>query len=320
MIGMEQERKVPPLAHETFKDWFRKHPRKNLTGPPVLLWADTFNNFYHPDVAKAAVEVLEDAGFRVEVPMANLCCGRPLYDYGFLDMAERWLEQILTTLQPHIRDGVPMVVLEPSCCAVFRDELENLFPNNADAAKLRNQTFVLSEFLVNKAPDYKIKPLKRKALVHGHCHQKAIMGFKEESEILKKLELDYEIPEAGCCGMAGAFGFEEGDHFDVSVKCGERVLLPAVREADDEKLIIADGFSCQEQIAERTDRVPLHLAQVIQMAMHDEENKPGERPESHVIRERAAGNRAAYISAGLTAVGVVAAGYLAWKCFRRNDE
>ena len=314
MVGMQQTRQVPPLAQETFKEWFRKRPHPGRTGPPVILWADTFNNYYHPDVAKAAVEVLEDAGFRVEVPMESLCCGRPLYDYGFLGMAERWLQQILHALQKPIREEIPLVVLEPSCCAVFRDELTNLFPLNEDAVKLRNQTFVLSEFLARKAPHYQIQPLRRKAIVHGHCHQKAVIGFKEEEELLRKLGLDFRIPEAGCCGMAGAFGFERGIHHDVSVKCGERNLLPAVRQAAKEELVIADGFSCQEQITQCTDRVALHLAQVLQMALHGEAQGPGaERPEAQVVRARQSDRRAGYLSSAATLLGAAAIGFLAWR-------
>ncbi len=317
MVGMEPSRKAPPLATETFQQWFSKRPRQNQAAPPVLLWADTFNNYYHPDVAKAAVEVLEDAGFRVEVTQAHLCCGRPLYDYGFLDMAKRWLEQILTTLQAEIRAGIPMVVLEPSCCAVFRDELTNLFPNNADAKKLHDQTFVLSEFLTQKTPDYHPKQLKRKALVHAHCHQRAVFGFDHEEKLLKAAGLDFQVPEPGCCGMAGAFGFEKGDHYDVSMKCGERVLLPAVRNAPDDQLIVADGFSCMEQIMEGTDRVPLHLAQVLQMAIHQgSTTENGQRPEAPVVQARQADRRTGYVRAAGGVLAVAAAGWLAWKTLK----
>lgn len=281
MVGMEQTRRVPSLAKENFKDWFQKRPQSKTTGSRVILWADTFNNYYHPDVAKAAVEVLEDAGFQVEVPMANICCGRPLYDYGFLKMAARWLEQILKILHPQIRAGIPMVVLEPSCCAVFRDELTNLFPNNEDAKKLRDQTFVLSEFLNKKAPHYQINRLNREAIVQIHCHQKAVISRKDEEAVLKKLGLDYSIPEPGCCGMAGAFGFERGDHYRVSVKCGERELLPAVTKSGKETLIIADGFSCHEQISQLSERRPLHLAEVLHLAMHKGEATMTEELHEH---------------------------------------
>jgi Fe-S oxidoreductase len=278
-----------------------------------MLWADTFNNYYHPDVAKAAVEVLEAAGFVVQVPQADLCCGRPLYDYGFLDLAKRRLEEILGALEEQIQSGTPMVVLEPSCCAVFRDELSNLFPNHELARKLRAQTFVLSEFLLKKAPHFQFQPLNRKALVHGHCHHKAIMGFKDEEQVLKKLGLDCRVPEPGCCGMAGAFGFEEGDHYQVSIKCGEKALLPAVRQAADEELIVADGFSCMEQIMTRTDRVPLHLAQVIQMSLHQSAGLNGRANESAVVRARKTDLRSGYRRTGVMLVSAAALGLLLWK-------
>jgi len=181
--------------------------------------------------------------------------------------ARRLLRGILDTLRPQIEEGVPVVGLEPSCVAVFREELLNLFPNDEDARRLSQQTFLLSEFLVRQAEHYQLPQLQRKALVHGHCHHTALMKLRDEETVLAKLGLDYTILDSGCCGMAGAFGFEK-EHYDVSLKVGERVLLPAVRSADMETLIIADGFSCREQITQETDRRALHLAEVIQMAMH----------------------------------------------------
>jgi FAD/FMN-containing dehydrogenase/Fe-S oxidoreductase len=265
-VGVAPERKLPTFASKSFKAWFRTHRSKNPNGQSVVLWPDTFNNYFHPDTAIAAVEVLEDAGFRVTVPEPDMCCGRPLYDYGFLKMAERWLRRILQTMRSEIEAGVSFVVLEPSCCAVFRDELTNLFPNDEDAQRLRAQTFLLSEFLQHKAPEYEVPTLPNQALVHGHCHHKALMGLGDEEALLKRMGLDYRVPDSGCCGMAGAFGFEAGDHYKVSNTCGERVLLPEVRRAGEDVLIIADGFSCREQICQGTGRKALHLAEVIQMA------------------------------------------------------
>ncbi|MBV8695003.1 MAG: hypothetical protein JO183_05890, partial [Ktedonobacteraceae bacterium] len=167
--------------------------------------------------------------------------------------------------------GIPVVVLEPSCATVFRDELKNLFPHDEDAKRLASQTFLLSEFLEKKAKHYQPPQLQRKAVVHAHCHHKAIMKMSDEQSLLAKLGLDFEVLDSGCCGMAGAFGFEK-DHYDVSIKVGERVLLPAVREADKQTLIIANGFSCREQIAQTTDRRALHVAQVLQMALHEGQN------------------------------------------------
>ncbi len=310
------ERKLPPFAPQSFKSWFRRRGTRNPGAPPVLLWPDTFNNCFHPDVAKAAVEVLEHAGFQVEVPVQDMCCGRPLYDYGMLDRAKTWLADILQKMRPALEAGVPMVVLEPSCCSVFRDELLNLFPNNEDAKRLRANTFLLSEFLRQKAPNFRVPHLKGEAIVHGHCHHKSVLGFAAETEILRQTGLDCHVLDSGCCGMAGAFGFEKGDHYDVSIKCGERVLLPAVRQAAEHALIIADGFSCKEQIAQCTHREALHLAQVLRLALHQVHADHGERPEAHMLRERAAEHRAARLRAGAACAGI-AAGLLALAWFRR---
>jgi Fe-S oxidoreductase len=277
--GISTKRKVPAFAPETFRAWWRRRPARNQTGPRVILWPDTFNNHFHPQTAKAAVEVLEDAGFQVVVPQKSLCCGRPLYDFGMLTTAKAFLRQILDALRPEIEAGTPVVGLEPSCVAVFRDELMNLFPMDEDAKRLTNQTFILSEFLEVKAPDYHLPALKRKALVQKHCHHEHVMKFDAENSVLKKLGLNYELLDSGCCGLAGSFGFES-EHFEISKAIGERVLLPAVRQAEKDVLIIADGFSCREQIAAFTGRGALHLAQVLQMALHQgPSGPPGQLPE-----------------------------------------
>ncbi|HET9979561.1 MAG TPA: (Fe-S)-binding protein, partial [Ktedonobacterales bacterium] len=236
----------------------------------VLLWPDTFNNHFHPETAVAAVEVLETAGFTVDVPGGSLCCGRPLYDFGMLDTAKRLLRQILDKLAPELAAGTPIVVLEPSCAAVFRDELVNLFPDDENALRLKAQTYLLSEFLERFAPDFQTPTLQRHAIVQGHCHQQALMGMHTEEATLRKHVATVETLNSGCCGMAGAFGFE-ASHYDVSIACGERVLLPVVRDAPKDTLIVADGFSCREQIAQTTDRRALHLAEILRMALRDHE-------------------------------------------------
>jgi Fe-S oxidoreductase len=232
-----------------------------------VLWADTFNDFFHPDTAKAAVRVLEHAGFDVEVPRAGLCCGRPLYDYGFHGMARRQLRRILRALQPEIQAGRPVVVLEPSCAAVFRDELPNLLPHDQDAIRLSRLVVTLDELLTREGADASWPARRGQALLHGHCHHKSVLHFAAEQRLLERLGLSVETPEAGCCGMAGAFGFERGEHYDVSRACGERALLPAVRRASAETLIVADGFSCREQIVQGTGRRALHLAEVLEGAL-----------------------------------------------------
>jgi FAD/FMN-containing dehydrogenase/Fe-S oxidoreductase len=270
--GVAPRREMPIFATQTFKAWFKSRRPRNLDKPPVILWPDTFNNYFHPKVAQAAVEVLERAGLQVIVPNASLCCGRPLYDFGMLGAAKRLLRQILETLKPAIQAGIPVVGLEPSCVAVFRDELTNLFPHDEDAKRLREQTYLLSELLNRKLKDYRPPQLERKALVHGHCHHKAVMKMDDEEKILRKLGLDFSVVDSGCCGMAGSFGFER-DHYDVSLAVGELVLLPAVRQATKDQLIIANGFSCREQIRQTTDRSAMHLAEVIQMAYRDDQSR-----------------------------------------------
>jgi FAD/FMN-containing dehydrogenase/Fe-S oxidoreductase len=323
LAGVHPRRKIPAFAPNTFKQWFQSHKPTHPIGPPVVLFADTFNNHFHPDVAIAATEVLEDAGFRVHVPMADVCCGRPLYDYGFLNMAKRWWIDLLEKLRPYYRDGIPMVVLEPSCWAAFKDELLNLMPNNEDAKRLSDLTLTLSDFLRSKAPDYQPPKLARKAIVHGHCHQKAIdtLNDKEfgklfaEKEILKKMGIEDKHPDAGCCGMAGAFGYEkENDHYEVGVAAGERVLLPEVRQAKDDELIIADGFSCQEQIEQQSGRAALHMAQVVQMAIRKTPHD-GIRPEAAIIEKRNREVRNSMVRAAAVlgigaAVALLGVGYL----------
>ena len=307
--GVAPQREMPTFAATTFRQWFQRRPMRHTDRPRVILWPDTFNNYLSPATSVAAVEVLEAAGFRVVLPKKTLCCGRPLYDYGFLDLAKRLLQQVLDTLGPELDEGTCVVVLEPSCAAVFRDELLNLFPHDERAKRLASQTYVFSEFLEKHASYYQPTHLARKAVVHGHCHHKAIMKMGDEQAVLKKLGLDYQMPETGCCGMAGAFGFER-EHYVVSIKVGERVLLPAVREAEKSTLVIADGFSCREQIAQTTDRQGLHLAQVMHLAMREKAGLVAARyPENaylQSVEEQLAAAHNGWKSAALVGGGLIA--------------
>jgi Fe-S oxidoreductase len=268
--GIPQQRQIPSFAPETFKSWFLKRRPQRGDGAKVVLWADTFNNYFMPETAQAAVDVLEDAGCQVEVLDQHLCCGRPLYDYGFLDMAQRYLQRTLKALARHIAEGTPMVVLEPSCCSVFRDEMHSLFPESQEASRLAENTLTLSEFLHKKLPEYHAPKLKRRAIVQGHCHHKAIMHMHDEAAFMKEAGLDCTVLDAGCCGMAGSFGYER-DKYEIYIACGERALLPAVRKAGLSTIIVADGFSCKEQIAQQTGRHALHVAEVLQMGLRDEQ-------------------------------------------------
>jgi len=318
--GISQKRQVPPFANETFKEWFFRRKPRNVDGRPVILWPDTFNNHFHPEVAKAAVEVLEHVGCHVIVPRPSLCCGRPLYDYGFLPTAKKMLLQIMDALRDEIEQGIPIVGLEPSCAVVFRDELLQMFPMDEDAKRLSEQTFTLAEFLERRVEDYHFPPLRRRAVVHGHCHQKSTIKMSAEDAVFKKLGMLFEIPDTGCCGLAGSFGFEAA-HDEISRQVGDHKLMPLVREADKDTLIVADGFSCKHQIAEMSDRHALHLAQVLQMALHQSpEGPPGGYPEIRHPDVRLNGperTRALVRAGAVLGVGALLAGGAAYALTRR---
>jgi FAD/FMN-containing dehydrogenase/Fe-S oxidoreductase len=319
--GVSPQRVMPAFARQTFKGWWRRRPTRAETASAqrVLLWPDTFNNHFHPETAAAAVEVLEAAGFQVDVPRGSLCCGRPLYDFGMLDTAKRLLRQVLDALAPALASGTPIVVLESSCASVFRDELVNLFPDDVNARRLKTQTYLLSEFLEHFVPDFQTPTLQCAALVQGHCHQQAVLGMRDEAAVLKKHLSSCETLDAGCCGMAGAFGFEN-DHYAISIACGERALLPAVRNAPKETLIVADGFSCREQIAQTTDRRALHLAEVLRLALHEGENTTHSAYPERAIKPLAA-TRTLWAALLVTvgSLGLLAAAIVArWRRGRRS--
>jgi len=334
--GMPAQRRIPAFAPQTFKQWWEERWRgigsltrsgrakldsRRDAGATVLLWADTFNNYFLPDTAKAAVEVLEATGFDVTIPRTHLCCGRPLYDVGMLGRAKILLLDIMDELLPEIEAGIPIVVLEPSCAAVFRDELTNLFPKDERARALSQQVFLLSEFLEQHAKDFPLPTLARKALIHGHCHHKAIMKMTAEEAVLRRMGIDFTAPAPGCCGMAGAFGFEN-EKYEVSKAIGELELLPAVRKAPTDWLIVADGFSCREQIAQETDRQTLHLAEVLQMALRETtespegiplfEAAPQHYPEDALVRPREAAIQTSMKRAGLAVAGIAGGAALLW--------
>lgn len=260
-LGAATARRLPRFASKSFRRTFASTSAAGDTRSRVILWADTSNNFFHPEVAHAAVEVLEAAGYRVDVPRERLCCGRPLYDHGMLTAAKRRLREILASLEDDIEAGIPVIGLEPSCVSVFRDELLNFFPADPLARKLSQQTLLLSEFLEREAKTVPAH-LSGRALVQPHCHHRASLRLDDEIAVLKKLGVDATVLDSGCCGMAGAFGFD-ASHYDVSLKVGERLLLPAVRAADEDTYIVSNGFSCREQITQTTGRRVWHLAELL---------------------------------------------------------
>ena len=266
-----KQRRMPRFARKTFREQFKARGAAPAPGagrpgaaaaPRVVLWPDTFNNHFTPDTAMNAAAVLEQAGYEVVIPRQRLCCGRPLYDWGFLGLAKKQLRETLDGLSAELDEGLPVIGLEPSCVSVFRDELLGLYPNDERAKKLAASTFTLSEFLLRE--NVALPSVKKKAIVQAHCHHKAVMRFDAEEAILRKVGLDLLHPDSGCCGMAGAFGFD-AHNYDLSMKIGERVILPLVRDADPDTLIIANGFSCREQIEQATGRTTCHLADVLRM-------------------------------------------------------
>lgn len=261
--GVAPDRTIPQFAEESFVQWFRRREGcADPDAPPVMLWPDTFTDHFEPAIGRAAVTVLESTGHRVVLPPGWVCCGRPLYDFGFLRTARRLLRRTVRMLRDEIRAGVPLVVLEPSCGAVFRDELAEMLPHDRDARRLASQTFLLSEFLERRAPDLLLPPTDRSAIVQPHCHHRSVMGFDADEAVLQRAGLDADVLDAGCCGMAGAFGYEE-EKYEVSMACGERKLFPAIRQAEDDVVVLADGFSCRQQIHAGTGRRSHHLAEIL---------------------------------------------------------
>ncbi len=289
--GMAPEREIPRFAPKPFhahKPTSRRHgdapngdgQASNGNGNEqnhVMLFVDTFNNYFHPETLRAAYDVLDRMGFSVHTPKKKLCCGRALYDYGMLDRAQTLWRENLDALEACVKQDTPIVVLEPSCAAAFRDEFPNLMAADPRAKKLSESVFTLAEFL-DQHTEVKLPSFPAKAIVHRHCHHHAIMGFDADRNLLDRIGLDFEVLDSGCCGMAGSFGFEAG-HYDISKAAAERVLLPRVREAEAETMIVADGFSCREQVRQLSGKTALHLAQVIERAF-SQQTEPSQKENS----------------------------------------
>jgi Fe-S oxidoreductase len=264
IVGVAPQRVLPRFAERSFSASAETIPQNGKFERTVLLWVDTFCEHFEPEIAAAAVKVLNAAGCRALFPPRHLCCGRPLYDVGMLDRAKHELARILDVLEPHIVDGVPIVGLEPSCLSVFKDEMLQLFPGDARARRLAAQTFLFADYLNHIG--YQPPALDANVLLHGHCHQKAVFGMTGEVELLNKLGVTYKLLENGCCGMAGGFGFDRR-HYEMSQKIGEHELFPALRAVPAETLIVTSGFSCREQIAHGSSRNALHVAELLARAL-----------------------------------------------------
>ena len=262
-IGMAPRRTVPSFAQETFTHWYRhREPGPAATRGRVLVYPDPFNEYFFPGTLRALVQVLERLGYATEIPDERLPGLRPLIHFGMLDRAKDALARAVRILRPWAVDGVPIVGMEPSTVSVYRTDGPALAPHDEDLHRVSDLTRLLSEFLDDE--DIALPRLPgRKAILHAHCHHKAVLGVDALLSVLEtRMGLDIAQPEAGCCGMAGAFGYEDG-HYDVSQAIGEARLLPAVRRAAPGVLVIADGFSCREQIQAGTGRQALTLPEVI---------------------------------------------------------
>lgn len=261
--GVAQSRDIPEFAPQSFTSWFhREHqPARGQGRRRVMLWPDTFTTYLSPEVGKAAVHVLEDAGYEVHLPAGQVCCGLTWVSTGQLGVAARVLERSLDVIEPALRSGATVVGLEPSCTALFRHEAVELLPDDERAVLAKAQVVTLAEALLD-APHWQPRQQDQEALVQVHCHQHSVMGFDADREVMKRAGIRAQIPDSGCCGLAGNFGFEAG-HEQISDQIGERVLAPAVREAPADTEIVSDGFSCRTQIGSLTPRKSRHLAQLL---------------------------------------------------------
>ena len=262
--GIAQQREMPHFAPVDFRSWFAAREVRNAGLPSVLLWPDTFNNYFYPRTLQAAVRVLEAAGYQVVLPPRRLCCGRPLYAEGMLDRARRQLADILDSLNRLIDQGVPLVGLEPSCVATFRDELPQLFPGDERARYLQTSTWLLGEFLERSG--YQPPRLDRSVMVHTHCHQYASTDRDADAALLRRMQADFQMLDAGCCGMAGSFGYD-AEKYEVSMRIAGQQVVPAVRGKGEHTLVMTNGFSCREQVAHTTGEHTYHLAEIIDMAL-----------------------------------------------------
>ncbi|MEU9323496.1 FAD-binding and (Fe-S)-binding domain-containing protein [Streptomyces canus] len=265
-------REVPLFAGETLQQWFARHePYGDGARGSVLLWPDTFTNHFHPHIGRAAVTLMEHAGWRVVLPEEPLCCGLTWISTGQLATAERVLGRTVRRLAEHVRAGGLVVGLEPSCTAVFRSDAPELFPGDRDVRRLRDQTVTLAELLTEHSPGYEpphVPERSAKALAQVHCHQHAVLDWQADRKLLHRAGVDAEHLDSGCCGLAGNFGFEPG-HLEVSEACAERVMLPRLRDEPPETVVLADGFSCRTQIHQLDSggHEAVHLAELLASAL-----------------------------------------------------
>jgi Fe-S oxidoreductase len=276
--GLE-DRPIPTFAPETLQQWWGRRvadgadAHRPMPRGRVLLWPDTFTNAFHPQIGRAAVELLEAAGWEVEIPTEPICCGLTWISTGQLNIARKVLRRTIRRLAPHVRDQGFVVGLEPSCTAVFRSDMHEFFPDDQDAHRLKDHVVTLAELLTEHTDGWQPPqaPSGTKAIAQVHCHQHAILKWEADSRLLERAGVHAEQLDSGCCGLAGNFGFTAG-HGEVSRALAEQTLLPRVREADDGTVVLADGFSCRTQIADldSNGREGVHLAELLAGLLRDQ--------------------------------------------------
>ena len=270
--SIDRRRPLPEFAGETFAHWFRSHqPEGDGANGDVVLFHDTFNNFNTPNVARAATRFLEKSGYRVLL-VDKKCCGRPMISKGMLGQAKENAAWNVDRLAPYAEKGTPIVGLEPSCLLTLRDEYPEFLRTNV-AKKVADNSFLFEEFVMREQGAGRIKLESkcqtRKVLLHGHCHQKALVGTAPTVSMLKAAGFDVSEVDSGCCGMAGSFGFEK-EHYDLSVTIGNRRLAPAVKAAGADVEIVAPGISCRQQIDHLAGRKAKHPAELLWEALSNE--------------------------------------------------
>ena len=266
LTGFSAQRNLPVWR----KDWYRNHeiPTDPLEKYPVILFVDTFNRYFEPENLRSAVRVLRNAGYQPFYPKPEgksqkaLCCGKTHLSVGNISKAKEAAERLVKTYLPFVQRGLPIVGLEPSCLFALKDEIPSLLKTND--AKLVSENVMTFEELLSKDKKFlKLRPLKAKALLHGHCHQKAFNVLQSVENVLNLIEdLEVEQIETSCCGMAGAFGYSK-ETIDFSIKMAEKDLLPKIRQAEEETILIADGTSCRSQIIDGTEREAVHVARLL---------------------------------------------------------
>lgn len=269
-VGIDRRRNLPNFATQTFRQWFRSrkgYPDMEPENGHVILFPDTTTNYNHPELGISTVKILEKLGYSVIIPDTR-CCGRPMLSNGMLDRGKRDIDFNIETIYPYINDGAKLVGIEPSCVLGFASDFGDLATDPKKARKIADNTMLIEEFILysferNGTVEFENPPIGKKAVFHGHCHQKALTGTSAAMSILKMVPgLETEEIHSGCCGMAGSFGFYK-NHFETSIQIGELSLLPAVRQAKEDVLVISEGVSCRQQIMQGTDRKAHHLVEVL---------------------------------------------------------